>query len=610
MGANAAWWLIIVAAGALTSACRTAPSPAAAAPAGGTVAPIVSAAPVTPAAPVAPVAPAAPVVDVRMSPQIVDGTLTGLAIEVGFRADAAGHARLRLPSEWASERALWTYVRDLRVDGARAVTEDGPAVRVIDAAPGAALVARYRIVSAYAADPAATVGQPFAPIIRPTWFYAFGQALFALPEVADATRATFTWTGAPAGFGFASDLERVTATDGTVGDLIESIAIGGPALTVHGAPGATRVAVVGAYAFPVAAFVDATIAVMAGERAMWGDGDTPYLVALAPLTAVDGHRSIGGTGCGDAFAVTMAVDTELAPVRALIAHELFHTWNPDQVGGQQDGAGEPAGKWFSEGFTDFYAPRLLLRTGAYTLADFVDHWNASLLAYAISPVRDQPNARIVRDYWTDPAVNKLPYLRGQLLAARWDHRLRRATAGARDLDDVMRAMRTAVRAGDLARRAPDAASLFPSTYVEVGGPAVDADLDRLVARGERITLPPDAFGPCLRVTSARRPVFERGWDAEATTAAGNVVTGLRRGSAAYRAGLRDGMTIEARTAGTPGDATVRYTLRVRDGARVRTITYLPRGPGSIDVQRLVVTRAGRGPGRAACLSVIAGAAPR
>lgn len=213
-----------------------------------------------------------------------------------------------------------------------------------------------------------------------------------------------------------------------------------------------------------------------------------------------------------------------------------------------------------------------------------------MFAYATSPARDLANAGIADRYWTDPAVGKLPYYRGRLLAARWNHRLRAATGGARDLDDVVRAMRAKARAGT---DALDAAALFPPTYRELGGPDLAPELASLVERGARVMLPADAFGPCLAVVTDRRPAFERGWDFQATEAAGGVVVGLRRGSAAYRAGLRDGMKLVARTAGEPGDATIRYELQVLDGARPRTISFLPAGPDTVDVQRLTITPTGR-----------------
>ncbi len=546
----------------------------------------------------------------RLAPVLENGSITALAVEIELRGDASGITRLALPDGWADAKALYRFVRVLRVEGATSVVEDGPALRTIHAPAGAPLVIRYQVVSGYDHAPDANDGQPFAPIVRPEWFYAFGEALFAVPVGREEDAARFTWTGAPAGLSFASDLEHLAgARPGTVDDVRESIVIGGTHLKLHtrgDGGGQIRVAIVGEYAFAEAALLELAFAVIASQRAFWGDHGAPFLIAMAPIEPVSGRMSIGGTGRSDAFALTVVRDVEIAPLRHLLAHEYFHTWNARQLGEQQEGAAEGLGKWFSEGFTEFYTWRLLLRAGLYTLEDFVAAWNTTLLAYDTSPVRSEPNTRIAADYWNDEAVSKLPYQRGPLLAAIWEQRLRTATAGARDLDDVMLAMRAAVKAAGERKLAPDAAGVFGPVYERLGGPVLAADLERFVVRGEPIVLPADVFGVCVVVQQSTRPRFDRGWDAAATSAAGNVVTGLRTDSPAYRAGLRDGMKIVAREGGVPGDSLVAYVLRVSDGQHERGITFMPQGPGEVTVQRLVVVE-GLTPARQqACVRALSG----
>lgn len=563
-----------------------------------------------PASPVAP-APAPPPAEVsrdvayRLAPVFDGADLVALAVELRLHADASGTTRLHLPEQWASERELFRYVTDLDVEGARSIERPSPALCVIESAPDQPLVVHYRVVSAYDRDPTSDDGQPFAPIVRPTWFYAFGEAVFAAPEGRDQAHASFAWTGDLA---FASDLEHLPAHAG-IEQIRDSLVMGGQGLRVHAradGKGEIRVAMLGRYGFTDAAFVDMAERVIAAERGFWNEHGEDFTITLAPLVAIPGSRSLGGTGRSDGFTILMSDDAPLPPLRHLLAHEYFHTWNADRLGGQQDGAAEMRGKWFAEGFTEYYTWRLLLRSGLYELGDFVDDWNAALLEYASSPVRNEPNRRIEADYWNDPAVGRLPYRRGPLLAAMFEQRLRAATDGARGLDDVMLAMREAVREAGARRITPDAASLFAPTYRALGGPDPSDDLARYVDRGETIALTADVFGACLRVVDERVPTFDRGFDAAATAAAGNVVTGVRTGSAAHRAGLRDGMTILARTGGVTGDARVDYVLRVQDGKRERTIRYRPRGAGEIALQRIEIVDAPTPADRAACARRVAG----
>ena len=439
-----------------------------------------------------------------LAPVIEHGDVVALAVELRYHLDASGRSSLQLPERWASENELWRFVDDLRVDGAQIVATPSPAQRELQGPADAAVVVRYRVRSAYDAEPTAADGQPFAPIVRPRWFYAFGHALFAVPAErleAEGGTVSFAWSGAPDGFGFASDLEQLDAHAGLPA-MLDAVAMGGHELRVFAGTGAdpsVRVAVLGAFDFDLPTFAALAREVITAERDFWDDHGAPFLVMLTAMLPAEGHQSLGGTGLGDGFSLIMGSDTPLPPVRHLLAHEYFHTWNPTRLGGTDPAVDEMVGKWFAEGFTEYYTWRLLLRAGIYTLEDFVAEWNAALIEYAASPVRTEPNARVLTDYWTNPDVGRLPYRRGPLLAALWQQRLHAATGGQRSLDDVLLRMRDRVREPSPTAAAPDASVLFPAVYRELGGPDLASDLARHVDRGEPIELPPDVFGDCVRV---------------------------------------------------------------------------------------------------------------
>lgn len=542
--------------------------------------------PVTPANPAAVVTAIPREVAYTLGPVREQGLLVALAVEVRWHAPRSGTSRLELPERWADAKELWRHLEGFTVEGGE-VEDDGPVARIITAQPGAPLVARYRVRSAYANDPSSSDGQPFAPIVRPTWFHSFGEALFAVPDENFDAPARFTWTGG-ADLKLATDLEHFKdGRPGVVGDVLESILIGGEKLQVHALPDEhLRVAMLGEYSFTHQAFVELALAVVTSQRAFWGDHGEPFLITVAPQTKVVGSLSLGGTGRSDAFVLQMSEDAPIASLRHLLAHEYFHTWNPRRLGHERGDVPEGGDKWFSEGFTEFYTWRLLLRAGLYTLEDFVADWNAALIEHDTSPVRTEPNARIVADYWNDRDVGRLPYRRGPLLAAIWDLRLRAATNNARDLDDVLLAMRDQVRAEPDSQL--EAGQRFLATYKQQGGPDLAADFETHIVQGAAIDLPADTFGACITIETTSRPVFERGWDPEATSKAGNVITGLRKDTPAYRAGLRDGMAIVEVVAGQRGDSTIAYVLRVRDGKRERKLEFLPAGKAKVAVRRLVL----------------------
>jgi predicted metalloprotease with PDZ domain len=187
----------------------------------------------------------------------------------------------------------------------------------------------------------------------------------------------------------------------------------------------------------------------------------------------------------------------------LATHEYTHAWIPMRTGRMPDGDAEPSAYWFSEGFTVFYTDRIGLRDGRATLQAFLDDFNASSVGYDMSPVRRVPNARIVRDFWSNPDVQRLPYVRGAMLAYLLNARLLDRTAGRHSLDDVMHRMRDRFQADP---RLGVRENLVRS-YADLGGGDIREWLARYIDRGEQMLLPDDLFGGCLAVLREQKPGF-------------------------------------------------------------------------------------------------------
>ena len=530
-----------------------------------------------------------------LAPVIGKDGIEALSVTISFSADPSGRTILDWEDSWAGQDKLAQWSRDMRVTGARVA---GPAPHggvVLRSAAGARITASYRVVSAYAADPDVDNSDQPNPVIRPGWFYAVGDALFAFPHNQDSRPASFRWLGPP-GIRFASDLEHRIGGSGSgprrVSDIVESVVIGGRDLRIAktSVGGSTvRVASLGDYRFDQAAFDTLAEKVVAAERGFWRDKrDLPFLITLAPLESKPGRLSYGGTGRSDAFALWVDRSAPLANLAWLLAHEYFHTWNSRQLGRMGEGEAEPRDYWMSEGFTDFYARRLMLRAGLITPQQFVDSWNEAIASYAASPFHTTPNVTVAAQFWKDRDAERLPYQRGALLAALWDARLRTQSGGRTSLDAVLIDQRD--RVARMRGKPPLLTELFVRVAI-AHGLDVAADIARFVERGEAIFLPEDAFGTCARVVTSERAIFSRGFDAAATVKGDNIVTGVDPASPAYAAGLRDGMKLLRRTGGTNGDSTVPYVLRVSDGGTEREIRYLPEGKDRITQQVIVLDKA-------------------
>jgi predicted metalloprotease with PDZ domain len=296
------------------------------------------------------------------------------------------------------------------------------------------------------------------------------------------------------------------------------------------------------------------------------------------------------------FAFFSTPNASLAVIQRFLAHENLHTWIPEQVGGAPD-HDEASDYWFSEGFTDFYTGRLLVRENIWSLQDFAEDWNTTLSAYAHSPVRTAPNTRIVADMWNDSNVHDLPYQRGRLLAAIWDARLR---ASGHSLDTVMRDMQSRASGAN-----GPAVTLLTSVMASAGLD-LNADIANFVINGSQILLPAEVFAPCGEIQTRQIPNFDRGFDIVATQANHQIIAGVDPSLPAYAAGLRNGMVLERRSAGTIGDSEHELAYLVRDGTVERTISYMPHGRGEFSLQTFVLDDHLDGERLARCRAVLAG----
>lgn len=522
----------------------------------------------------------------KMTPVLQPDGSRALDVEMRLRGDSDGETDIFLPSVWAGTSELWRHATKLRIGGAKSLggSYDHPVVRHRQ---GARLRIRYRIVSAYDEDPGFAY-EKARPMVRPDWFFVHGESVFASPGGDPARPARFKWGKLPKGWTVASDLDHLGGKPTTLANLINVVAIGGANLRVvhrdlRGAP--LRVAVLGEWNFTPDQLADTVAPIVAAEDAFWGDRSSPFLVAMAPLGDLPSGLSYTGTGRTDAFSIASTSAFELKQASRFLAHEYMHSWVPIELGGMPE-EDEARDYWFSEGFNDYLASKVLLRAGIWSLADWAADKNETLLRYGTSPVKTIKADEIQARFWTDQNVQQVSYDRGHLLAAKLDAEIAAGAAG-KSLESVLRAQRRAAQdSSELAT------GLFRKTLRDETGIDIDPDLERYARRGEPLLLPAGLFGDCARLVAERRREFDRGYDAAATRRADGIIAGVASDGPAYAAGMRDGMRLIRREAGKIGDSTVEMAYRVSDGTAEKVIRFLPEGKGEFEVQRLEITASG------------------
>jgi len=198
---------------------------------------------------------------------------------------------------------------------------------------------------------------------------------------------------------------------------------------------------------------------------------------------------------------------EAKRIKLLLAHELFHNWNGGKIFLGDTGA---LGYWFSEGFTNFYTRRLLFRAGLFTPEKYIEDLNEMLSTYMLSPVCNEPNERIKADFWNDEKVQKLPYLRGDVVAFIIDHEIRRTSNATRSLDDLIKELLGRVKAGG---EQVDNEILLGIIEEFTSGSFIEG-IRKVIIDGETATIPPDLLEPCIEMTMEPMGPFDLGFDFE------------------------------------------------------------------------------------------------
>ena len=501
----------------------------------------------------------APSIEIRLTLPASDDTVTALL----------------LPDEWAGSSGLYREIEELAAvtPGARLESGGAPFRKLVRHERGEPVVLRWLVRPSWSEF---IRGSQTRSAITPGWVQVIGRDALVLPDAGHErpVRATFRFHGV-AGGGVATSFgsgDTVIVARARLHELAHAVYTAGELrlhrLAVEGRR--VSIAVHGLLGFGDDRLVSALERIVAAERAFWRDrGPDHYLVTVAPAP----RGTLAGTRLTNSFVAYLDAGRPLDDgVLALLAHELMHEW----IGGRLHAApGYRRGEmyWFTEGFDDFYTQRILHRAGLISDSAFLAAVNRAIVDYTTSPVRNAPYDVVERRYWTDHDVGRVPYLRGHLLALRLDHLIGHASRGARSLDDVMRRLLRAAEDDDF--RGVNDSVVVAALAPELGARTARREIQAHIREGRTIVLDPEILGPCFRGTPTRVAAFDVGFDLDRSMR-DTVVRGVRAGSAAHRAGLRDGMRLRGWSVhhGDPGRP-AEFAVIGGSGAPDRWIRYLP-----------------------------------
>jgi predicted metalloprotease with PDZ domain len=200
-------------------------------------------------------------------------------------------------------------------------------------------------------------------------------------------------------------------------------------------------------------------AIVREQRRFWGSLPYDRYVVMNVLTAVPGQIPGGGLEHKNSTLLiagrwaTRTRQSYLAWLE-LASHEIFHAWNvkrlrPVELGPfDYENENFTRSLWAVEGVTDYYGELLVHRAGLSTQVEYLDALANKIEEVQTTPGRAVQSAALAsHDAWikyyrpdeNSPNSSVSYYSKGAVLGFLLDARIRNATAGAKSLDEVMRA---------------------------------------------------------------------------------------------------------------------------------------------------------------------------
>ncbi|MDT7835563.1 M61 family metallopeptidase [Aquabacterium sp. OR-4] len=252
-----------------------------------------------------------------------------------------------------------------------------------------------------------------------------------------------------------------------------------------------------ALGFGVDALAERSARLLGALRRDWQDDDrTPLL-----LMALPGMVS-GGLPLQRALVLQARPDLALpgADSDALLAGLMLRRWTPERFGPlAHAGRGDaPLRAWFTEGFADYLAHRLLLREGLWTADDYAQALNRKIGRYQAEPERGADNLRLATGAAGPRALADLPAARGEWLALHWNAALRQA--GRPGLEATLRKLM--LPAAQSRREGPLSAPLATHRLIaalrrDLGDQPL-RELARHIDDGVPFGFSDSSLGPCFR----------------------------------------------------------------------------------------------------------------
>ncbi|MBX2891804.1 MAG: hypothetical protein KF734_12795 [Saprospiraceae bacterium] len=392
----------------------------------------------------------------EITPLLRDGSLR-LQVRVWFEGDANGATRLTVPTRFGNAEHLFRSIQHFActTPGSQLRFDADSAFVTVEHAPKQAIRLYYEVAQDF---PGENISDDhiYRPILQPSYFHILGRALFIAPLWDVGYDVTLEWHHFPVEWVLHNSFGTgVRSQQFSFSNLrwLESVFVGGDYRTmkteVHGQD--VWLAIRGRdWSFDDDALLTMLRQIVEVQRDFWQDFDLPfYTVTLTPLAPLPSTASgpiyewsraayfgVAVINSFTAFATPFKSQSE-RDLCYLFHHELMHNW----IGWQircGTGPSDMRMAWFSEGFTEYFALRNMLKGEFITPDKYVEELNRRFFGGLYrSPKREASNCAVADSFFKCPHLERLPYLRGCVFAFFLDNAIKAKSAGKAGLHDLM-----------------------------------------------------------------------------------------------------------------------------------------------------------------------------
>jgi predicted metalloprotease with PDZ domain len=270
----------------------------------------------------------------------------------------------------------------------------------------------------------------------------------------------------------------------------------------------------------------------------------------------------GGAALTHSFIITYGKDVTGENFKAILGHEMTHTWTANEIG-----------NWYDEGDAVYYQALIPWRSGLMTTDQYLADLNGTAYRYFTNALRDLPEDQVAPRFWEDTRIRVLPYDRGAMYFAVLNGKIRRASGGKRGVDDLVLVMIDKAKRGE---------ALSEQVWLDLLQKELGADgpaAHRNMMAGGLVLPETDDFGPCFQRVTKKMRRFDLGFDNASILTNPKVIKGLKADSEAAKAGLKDGDVVTYAVAldAVQGDLDRKLELKVTRGGKTFPLAYRPRG---------------------------------